>query len=739
MTDNKYCKVMSGITLSDAKKENIKLAIKHELGYIKEQPDTPVIVKKQRSKGFRLAKVLVPLALVAAIIAICVYAVMPSPKDALNVRNPLTAEDQSHILNVTSNAQYLPNAEILASANEADTLASEQKISEEYNGKYTEAYRISENQLNFTIEDYNKFNDSLAVISETERGGNVTVYDIKEEIEFAVNLIPGYDQWFRLNTNNIPHLSEDKSYEYAFNSYKLSYDKESGKITMLRLTDKVRGESYDKTTSTFYSDAYTSQLLTVEFYINEAGKEVVDCKIVNYLHVHDDVYYPVSAQRLINVKDSQATKYAVTYARNYDLVKEIQNNLSAYDVTDISDKGLAVMAVQLDYTSADDISMLKTQYFTQDSHNVIPTFTAVDYYRKNAEGTTYFTSNWHNASLSFPYKLVLNYFIDVAQSGDGTYIVDRKTLERSFSYMGSLRWTFICEDCKQAKNSSDGIFIDCKHGGNFPNVISSESQILSNDSVFLSDPDSLYGEIADKFSSAASVLGISTQFETSSIMQYKFQNSVNDFLAKTAKDYYKVYLSDHYYAEIDKTVNGDDVTDLGDKDLADLLKGKYTFTYDINDLSSIVDGTVNYHIEMSVSVADEESTDDLYIVLIVRDSEDPRLYAVADKVKISSESVGYTVSGSLTFDEVIGYALKAKPLFKKGDVYLIDTAIARVTDDNTVLLSSPRSIMSSNGSCDGIYYFSSDGIKYQYEIKTSWRYITIEMKEDHVDYIYPYN
>lgn len=741
MTDNKYARAMSEITLSPNRKNLIKQAVKRNLQYKKADCNAPVI--RSKSKAATFIKIATP-AVAAALIAIVLTVIlMPATIPTVDVTNPVSVHEYEYISNVVEYAQYLPNAELLSGSKKSATGLSGNLSNPNItnDARYDEAYQLQDGQLEFDIDDYRTFNDSLAIVSSTGVSGDLTVYDIKKEIIFAVDVIPGYDQWFTM-PYNADYLSESDARLYTNNSYKLSYDKQNGVIKMVRLSQKHRGETYNPSTSVFYGNAYTRQLLEVSYYINGEGKEVVDCKVTDFLCVQERECYPLFAQRLINVRDTSATKYSVAYMLDYDLVKEFpgNNTLSAYDLSQKFDYGINVIAVQMDYSSDKDVEILKTQYTTQDAHCVQPTMTAIDYYKKTASDVTYFTSCWDNSAITYLYKIHLNDFVNVSQQSDGKYAADSEGMKKFFGYLFPLRSRLVCPVCEDKGYTDDGIFKGCFHGKHFDNIVNSKSQLLSNNEAYLSDAEVLYDDIAQKYSSLNSVLSLDARPAFDGDGNYCFENSINDFIRQSSTEYYGKYVLSAGYAAMDEEVNKNS-TIIGEEYLAELMKGKYTFTYDIKDYSTVNNGNIDYVVEQKVNLKEINPQSEYYVALIVEKTDGSGEYAVIDKIQITDTDKTYKLKGSVSIPLMLDMILNVAPVFKEGDTFRLAIAVLEQNADDINVISHTKAVENDKTSEEILYkegVVRLDGINYSYLVdKGDNNNIVVVMLENHVDYIYP--
>lgn len=651
MKDNKYCRIVSETALSEDKKAEIKTALESTCkkdNEIKVVAVSPSAVRKRRIKI---------ISAIAAVLVLVIGAswLLSAFINVYSVNSPISLEEYQYMADVAENAQYLPNENILASDSVARSLSvSASETVSQYENFYDEAISVESEDLSFSLENYQNLNDSLATISSTETNREMTIYDIKAEIRMALEVVPGYDQWFMLY-RQLPYLNEEDSTKYAYNSYKVNYDKVSGKIVVERLRNKTRGDSYDKSSGTYYTqDSYQRQYFKVEYYFDENEREVVDCTVINYLCVDGKNYYPVSAQRLINVKDFSLTKYAATYMRKPEVVNPSMfgNNDTVFDLTDMYDYGLNTIIIQLNYNSSDDISFIKAYYEAPDAHYGRETLGEVSYYRKTPDYSAYFTAGWDNRPSDWDSAIKAYNDVSTATGSDV-----RREIIKTFEYVRDIRYDMMCDECEEEKPSADGIFIDCKHGILLDRVNRAQTQIFTDSVSVMNDPDAVFDGITDQFAIAASELGITTAF-TLGEGEYFFETSANEFFVESGKEYRAKQVLTADYENIDKTVNKSAVM-LNEDIVSEALKNKYDFTYDVDD-DSVMKGTdVAYDLEMKVNICDPDPDAEYYLAVILQSEKTNAPFTVLDRVLVdtaSNEKIG--INGHVDIDTLVEEALK---------------------------------------------------------------------------------
>lgn len=634
-----------------------------------------------------------------------------------SVSSPISVEEYMHMADVAENAQYLPNENILATGNAVNSLSDAQTTgSTVLSGFYDDAMLLGSDDLAFSLENYRDLNDSLATVSSTSSKQEMSIYDIKKEVQTALEIVPGYDQWFML-PGSLPHLDEEKHSALSYYAFKIGYDKTSGKITVERLCFKRRAESYDKNSGKFYStgDAYQRQYFKVEYYFDEDQREVVDCTVIDYLCIDDKNYYPISAQRLINVKDSSLTKYAATYMRSPDVVdpSRFGNNDSLYDLTDMYDYGINTIVIQMNYDSSDDISFIKSYYEAPDAHYGRATLGELTYYRKTPDHSAYFTAGWDNRTDDWDESIrVYNNITTNIPSKV------RDSIIRSFAYIRDIRYNMLCDECEDNKPSADGIFIDCRHGVLLDHVNRSQIQIFSDSENILGDPQTVLNGITEQYAKAASCLGLETGF-TLGEGEHFFETSVNNFCVDLSKEYYYKNVQTTDYAQTDKTVNKSS-TQMKEKHVVDAIKDKYDFTYDVDD-DSVMKGTdVYYDVELKTNICDPDPDCGYYLAVILQREEADAPYTVLARVPIDARSdENVRISGHLTIDTLVEYSLKQCPAYDSSMHFRLAYAVVKYSaSGSSVLVSPSRTIdVDYSDSRDLIntrMYYDHGGIRHSY-------------------------
>ncbi len=644
-----YCSILSETTLSDAKKKEIKNALRKSRKASRET-DVTVVSKRDFTKKqlYKLTAIVAVFVLIVGCCSVLVSSLINSLNGS-DVLNPISAEDSQHMIGVAESAQYLPDSEILAVSNGEDSLSDQLNLSdisssdtladgtqESNDTIYDNVYKVSGDVMNFSKEEYDRLNDSLAVISSTGIIRETTISDLKDEVIYALNAIPGYDQWFML-----PHgLTDETGKKLSLNSYNLSYDKESGKITMRRLSWKTKGKTYDVSSGIFYDEnTYIRQYMVVEYYIDDQNREVVDCTVCVFLSLSSGEYYPVSVQRLINVKDCSLTKYAASFTRKQTLVNEIKNNKYAYDKNDFYDYGINTLMVRLDYSSENDISLLKTEFATTDKHQRIPTEGTLAYYRKVDDKALYYVNLWNNNAKDNVFRGNGYYLRIDADRLDSEYYLDNElhdVISSSATALGEIRYNYLCNVCIESKNSDDGIFIDCSHYELYPDVHNYFNQIVCNNENWLEDPSFVKAGITTQYERLLHSLDI--DYAVYIEMQgTSLGNLVNKLIVDTGKIYHNEKISDIGYEKINEYVN-ENVKQMSFEEYCNLLSAKDNFIYDTEQNSSISGSEISIDIKTTFYQRNIYDFTPYYLCLLYSNAADENEYVILSKQQIESQN-----------------------------------------------------------------------------------------------------
>ena len=658
MDENKYREEMSKVQMSEQKKAEIKRNIYFSSRKEKAAVHAP---RKKMSRG-KKAAIAVTLS-VFVVVAIGVGLFSPKLFDFFHVDTPMSPEDYLYIADRVENAQYLPNTEILAGVSvENSELASTvyNTQSDEVNDGADPAYFRSEivdaSELNFTLESYNKLNDKLAFISSTNSRLDTDIIAVKEQIELALMVIPGYDQWFTfdhdLKYNYYPYTMLS---EYA---YRLSYDSETKRIRLQTFSNRIGCDIYLAETGTLYQEApgeyycYTREYLDVVYYYDANGNEVVDCTVIDYHRLYD-TYYPVMYQRIINIKDTSLTKFAVQFMSSYDLLEgaedyDIRRNLSdAYDTAAIYPRGTDHVLIQLNYDTDSNITLLEAEHSVGDLHSGKPDNGRIAYYQKRGEDMSYVNMAWDNTNDPETYTAFLYNSLPDEE-------IQRDDIMDTFIDVMPLRVAYCCEDCIHRLSSADGVFLDCKHDELFDDIYRSYSIAVSDDigNPMYTDIDTAYDAIIDTFNVFSEEFGTPLSCTMRQYEKFGFENSINSYIYKLSELIYED-ISDLPYSDYEHDIDVNCIACVELDDATEVLSNRYIVIDNVNDNSTHGDDIVDYSVSGSFGGATFDPQMRYYISVIASNDADDSEYCVLKSESLSVGTNTFAISGSLTTTDIL--------------------------------------------------------------------------------------
>lgn len=583
----------------------------------------------------------VAILLVAAIVAASVFVYFVFLQHRYNVKHPISKEDSELITKTVKDAQYLPNLQILALKSNNLSSCSRQLQNDFVIYEKDEAYDMysltDNNELDFEIDEYRMLNNSLANITGSTTMSEQDIESLKEEILVALEIVPGYDQWYMF-FDNVPHVSNPDL--YFWNSYKLNYDKDTGHITMSRLSWKRCSTMYDLEKGVCYDDtdySYSRQLLQVDYYTNEDGREVVDCSVITF-QMTNGIYYPALHDRIINIEDYSTTKISNTYIRGQYYTYD--PTLDSYCVQDARKNAVFTNVVQLNYGDDDNIRMLKLNYITSDLNLKIPTMTEVTYYDKSPSQAYYYTSSWDNSysdnindmdsNNSIPYQTGV-YHID-ANTYFCVHTVQEEYLMRNFSQQ-NVSIVYPCADCTKNKRTKDGVFIYCDHGPYADQPVRMQNQIFSDNPAIFTDIDIVYSAISDQVQLACDSLDCKTDFHYKNENKLDFETALTDFIGQLGGICYEKFVERWDFAseeqECEKTYST-----IRTEQMNEVLASKYTYLTNIQQLhSNLNDTTISYCISANVTGQNDPDTN-YYIAVLAELYMNSQNYVILEKTAV---------------------------------------------------------------------------------------------------------
>lgn len=705
MGENKYREEMSKVQMFEQKKAEIKRNIYFSSRKEKAAVRAP---RKKMSRG-KKAAIAVTLS-VFVVVAIGVGLLSPNLFDLFDINSPMSAQEHAYISNRVANAQYLPNTEILAGimgdTSSELSLASQHHDYGEHpdaDSAYHEAYIVDDDVLNFDLDGYNALNDQLAFISSTSYLSDTDIYEIKNQIEVVMTIIPGYDQWFMFDLDLIRNYKPYNELTHSY--YRLSYDEESSYIHMQMLSGFSTSDIYSKELNMLISgsSAFTNirNFFDVKYYYNEEGKEVVDCTVITYLKL-GMTYYPLMYQRMTNVKDTSLTKYAVCYMDDYELVDTVKlqesNNAygsdSAYDTDAVYPRGIKHLYIQLNYDSADNITLLKSEHSVGDIHNGDPDLTSLTFYQKSVDELNYINMGWDNSGKRDSWSLHpyndLNY----------DYEIEREDIFDTFTKVMPLRKSYCCDDCLRNRISADGVFVDCKHGGFiYDEIYRNDNIVAANDpnNGMFKDIDLAYASIGDTYNRFADALASETNYALTEHEKFSFENSVNEFIYAIAGEMYDEAL-EFDYRKLEYDTNYWNRTWVKLPNAINILREHYLVIDDLENTTTYSPDLVEYSTSGIVDGTPYDPDKQYYVSLAAVDHMDIEEYVILDSAPVDPSTRTFVLNGAISSQDIMTAIIDAfGPSLKKDDVYEICLLVTEPDEDgNLISCGTVQNLLVSN-------------------------------------------
>ncbi|MDE6474808.1 MAG: hypothetical protein K2L70_06895 [Clostridia bacterium] len=248
------------------------------------------------------------------------------------------------------NAQYTPDIDKYLSTNSAQTAS----------------FAASDDE-NERVDEFTALIEEYATVQNYAGAGKYLgydIYEIKNEIKFVVEMVPAFNQWFRM-----PTMREKQGFAaipyYENWAYYLEMDEETSMLSITRVCWSTRSSYYDFEKGEEveeYEDG--SSFIQYEImktnYLETEEDEIVECFIYsvgidnvkrsNYYNSNTQDYYPFEYQYLRNVKDKSMVKYHITAANR---------GRSGMDIRGLNPYGVRREFTVVNYDGYKDISVTK--------------------------------------------------------------------------------------------------------------------------------------------------------------------------------------------------------------------------------------------------------------------------------------------------------------------------------------------------------------------------------------------
>ncbi|MDE7209416.1 MAG: hypothetical protein K2O31_05975 [Clostridia bacterium] len=233
-----------------------------------------------------------------------------------NIRGKLNYDKERGNIAVekVENAQYTPDIDKYLSTNSAQAAS----------------FATSDDE-NERVDEFNALIEEYATVKNYAGAGKYLgydIYEIKNEIKFVVEMVPAFNQWFRM-----PLMREKEGFAaipyYENWAYYLEMDEETSMLSVTRVCWATRSSYYDfenKKEVEEHEDG--SSFIQYEImktnYLETEEDEIVECFIYsvgidnvkesNNYNSNTQDYHPFEYQYLRNVKDKSMVKYHITAA-----------------------------------------------------------------------------------------------------------------------------------------------------------------------------------------------------------------------------------------------------------------------------------------------------------------------------------------------------------------------------------------------------------------------------------------
>ncbi len=448
------------------------------------------------------------------------------------------------VKNRVDNAQYLPNLDLLVQ----DAVST---AAPNYSNQLAD--------LSFDLEDYRSIVDELAIITGTATRLDTSIMDVKEEIYTVLDMVPAFGRWFQL-----PRYFEAEHAQDGYNNYfyKLDYDRSTQKISITRMTWSYTCGAYNSTNNKIYStyldhDIKQYQILQANYYYNEENKEVVECAVVDFAKFYNK-FYPIQCQYLANIQDTSTTKIQSVLRKDVETYPDkITDNPGGnigreMDIDTYRDGGVMKKIVQLNYTDANNVELIKIEQNSNTNYYSDINTTNLAYYLKDATNAIYFVDAWdyYDEEASADDIELINMFHINPHNLSKESVMDSFTNSQYYTrqVMGTAGTSSntVCKNCYNRVYDSGLLVYKCDHNKNQENVARAYREVIASSVDYQNAMyDMIPYSISRHLTNFAIGVGINKQaiLDTSAGMceelnnAYKFESGVDAFLHNVSKEF----------------------------------------------------------------------------------------------------------------------------------------------------------------------------------------------------------
>lgn len=745
----------------DLEKNQLNPALK-KMNY---QDNSAVVKKKKKHKFFR-KKVWMPITACMLILAVSVSIIinhnaMNGTKRLYNhnfTKDYVAGLEAKKIVN---NAQYLPNADYIFNNNEVNLslefdddsikdkkpIKLDEKTQRQLKDKYSHNLKINrkiardeelypmnlKNYLNLDKEGFDDLNDSFGNIDYSMgKQDGYTIKEIKNELNFLTSRAPIFDQWFKIpwNTESAKFLRKENFGYMAKWKFKMHYEKDSGRLTVLRVSDKFRTSIYNKKLDAFVGDKIdgfpeivkvsngkanieydkknnivrdTYQVMRIDYYTNDLGKEIVECNIVDLLKI-DKKVIPARYEYLKNIKDTSLTRYIIdsvvklysnTFIYDKDdnpcYEKNGKYNRCGYELDTKMPYGFQRKFIHFNYENKDNINLFLYAQKNPTVYNEIPNFRTVLMYNQSSTSRFAYTNSYSyydkdksKIKDKFNYNEILS---NKKLMVDDGYSINGNTLKDDYKYfadyqIGNIDWnTWHSIDEDNVGNiKTIPQFVGFK---NSDKVSSAHRECIETDgfdkntipSYLNKSLQSLNTSLRNNKSLEAMINNLDNEFNYDA-KEYNYEESFDCYFDKLTADIVDNFLLNDYINTIINDTDNAPYCNISQDYGLDIIKPQvYGRTVNLND------ETIHYNLVLEAELKDYLNQNEKYQINLVFKSLSSDNYYILDSHEYAYNTDKINLIGSYDIN-------KNKNILIKSGLYRYAFVITKKQNNKNVRLST---------------------------------------------------
>lgn len=233
-----------------------------------------------------------------------------------------------------------------------------------------------EENISLGKAEYQKLLGSMTEFCGTESMPDRSIYDIVDEIYYAVSIVPMFGRWFKL-----PVVAKWETDSEGWNNYyyNFGYNEQTRAISIQRLSFPYNASAYDASADKILcaesgDSVALQQYLKADLYFNSKNKQVVEISLTDFIVVNG-TYHTVQTQYLKHVSGSLFLEVKVDLQKQLTAYasKVESGSRAPYDIDTVSEGGACRRIVQIDYSSNETEVLIAEQNFATDYYTDIAT------------------------------------------------------------------------------------------------------------------------------------------------------------------------------------------------------------------------------------------------------------------------------------------------------------------------------------------------------------------------------